>query len=176
MVARKAGGLTALACLAAWGCTRLAEGALPLGSRFPLAGVASGTQVVWVMRPDDYLTCQTAAGGIRELQRRAGHGVPLTVLYVGPHPAWLAEFLARQRIAATVVTIEETRFRRVFGREPRPWLYLLSHGMVRSVLPGRGYVRPAASWGALLAAADARRETGAQAAGPVRNPNRGARP
>jgi hypothetical protein len=157
MVARHARRLTALAWLAACGCARLPEDALTPGTRFPIAAQTQApAQVVWVVRPADYLTCQTAADGIRELQRKAGPGVPLTVLYVGPHAPWFEEFLRRQRISATVETVSEDGFRRAFHRTPGPWLYLLSHGVVRGVQPGRGYVRPAARWAGLIQAAGAR--------------------
>jgi hypothetical protein len=179
VVARHArGALTAFACAAAWGCTRLTEDALPPGSRFPVAARSTArAQIVWVMRPADYLTCQTAANGIREFQRGAGAGVPLTVLYVGPHAPWLSEFLARQRITATVVTIEEDAFRRAFHRTPDTWLYLLSHGVVRSVLPGRGYVRPARRWAPLVHTVNLRQPGPVRpAAGAAVHPFQGARP
>src|SRR5215218_8562004 len=117
MVARNAGRLTPLALLAALGCARLPQDALEPGQRFPLGVQAAARfQVAWVVRPDDYLTCQNAAAGLREFQREAGPVVPLTVLYVGPHPVWLQEFLARQRITATLVQVDEDRFRRAFKR------------------------------------------------------------
>jgi hypothetical protein len=75
---------------------------------------------------------------------------------VGPHASWLREFLGRQRIDATVIPVDEGGFRRAFHRKPGPWLYLLRHGVVRGVLPGVGYVRPAGPWGELIDAANVR--------------------
>ena len=167
MVTSKTRRVTAFAWLAAWGCGRLPDDALAVGSRFPLAAFTAPAEVVWVVRPDDYLACQTAAGGIREIQRRAGPGMPLTVLYVGPHASWLDEFLRRQRIAATIVPMKEDHFRRAFHRNPGPWLYLLSHGVVRGVLPGRGEVSPAKRWGELIDAASVQQR--------VVNPSQGAK-
>ena len=166
MVTRKANGLRVLAVLAAWGCSRLSQDALEPGQRFPLGGEAAARfQVAWVVRPDDYLTCQNAAAGLREFQRETGGSVPLTVLYVGPHPVWLQEFLARQRIAATVVQIDENHFQRAFERRPGPWMYLLSRGVVRDVLPGVGYVRPITRWRGLIGASGARPDHAPAAAG-----------
>jgi hypothetical protein len=168
MVTRPTHRVAAVAWLAVWGCGPLPDDPLPVGSRFPLAVAGTAAEVVWVVRPDDYLTCQTAAGGLRELQRQVGSSVPLTVVYVGPHASWLEEFLHRQRIAATIVPMDEGRFRRAFHRNPGPWLYLLSDGVVRGVLPGGGEVRPAKRWSELINAARGRQR--------VVNPSQGARP
>jgi hypothetical protein len=168
MVARHA-ALTALACVAA--CARPTGDALPAGTLFPAGVAASGApvQVVWVLRPDDYLTCQTAAPGLRDLQRATGAGVPLTIVYVGPHADWLREFLGRQRLQATVRRMDDEAFRRSFHRSPMPWLYLLDGGVVRSVLPGRGDVKPARSWPGLIRAALARQLDHGRAAGAAAN-------
>lgn len=164
MAARAAQALTAAAVFLA-ACARLPDDALAPGTRFPVAAVASApAQVVWVVRPADYLVCQTAAGEIRELQRQAGPSVPFTVLYVGPHAGWLEEFLARQRIRATVTVIGEDAFRRAFRRAPGPWLYLLRRGVVRGVLPGTGYLRPTQSWGELIRAETSETQRAAGAA------------
>ncbi|HEX9937778.1 MAG TPA: hypothetical protein VGB15_11670 [Longimicrobium sp.] len=174
MDARQARRLTALAWLAAWGCGRLPGDALPVGSRFPLASAPAAAQVVWVVRPEDWITCQSAAGGIRELQRRTGPGLPLTVVYVGPHESWLSEFLRRQRIAAAIVSMDERRFRRVFRREPAPWLYLLDDGVVRGVLPAGGEIRPARRWAALIPSGTGRQGQLPPTAGAAVNPSQGA--
>ncbi len=174
MGARAAQALTAAALFLA-ACARLPDDALAPGARFPVAAVADApAQVVWVVRPEDYLTCQTAAGEIRELQRQAGPRVPFTVLYVGPHGSWLEQFLARQRIRATVTVIGDDAFRRAFRRAPGPWLYLLRRGVVRGVLPGAGYLRPAQSWGEMIRA-DTRDDT-VRAAGAAAHSSEGAQP
>lgn len=134
-------------------CARGSGGAVPIGDRFPMAapdGSSPRTRVVWVLRPDDYLTCQTAANGVRRLQRRYGAALPVAVISVGPHPEWLRGFLGRQRIDAPVTRLDEDEFRRRFGREPAPWLYLVRDGRVFDVVPGRGEVYPAARWSMVI--------------------------
>lgn len=157
MVTGKAQGLIIATFAVVSGCGRTSEAALPLGARFPLVAADAPVQVVWVVRPEDYLTCQTAAGGLREFQRKVDPGVPLTVLYTGPHASWLDEFLRQQRITATILAIREADFRRAFARKPGPWLYFVRGGVVQGVLPGGGYVRPATSWSALVDGAGVRR-------------------
>lgn len=151
-----AGALTRRAavalCLAA-GCAPRSRESVPVGERFPLGGEdgpAVRTRVVWVLRPDDYLTCQTAANGVRRLQARYGATVPVSVLAVGAHPEWLRGFLRRQRIEAPVTVLGEREFRRRFRRLPAPWLYLLRDGKVADVVPGVGDVYPAARWGVTI--------------------------
>lgn len=145
---RRAVGVVCVAASAA--CAVSSADAVPLGDRFPLISgdsPAAPLEIVWVLRPDDYLTCQNAANGVRRLQRSHGRALPVRVLAIGPHPEWLREFLRRQRIDAEVTVLAESEFRRRFQRQPAPWLYLLRAGRVFDVIPGRGSVYPAARWG-----------------------------
>jgi len=119
------------------------------GTRFPLAGEnasAAGMEVVWVLRAEDFLTCQASANGVRAFQRRFGH-VRLSVLYVGDsHEDWVQGFLRRQRIEAPVTRLSEEEFQRSFRARPAPWLYLLRDGVVHDVLPGIGPVDAVGRW------------------------------
>lgn len=136
-----------------------------IGDPFPLvADPAGALRVAWVLRPDDYLTCQTAADGVRRLQRRHGDALPVTVVSVGAHPEWLRGFLRRQRIEASLVSLSERDYRRRFGGPAAPRLYLLRGGTVLDIAPGRGVVYPAARWGASI---DSVLGSGARAKGRV---------
>ncbi|SOD02474.1 hypothetical protein SAMN05216486_10382 [bacterium JGI 053] len=148
---RRAVGVLCVASAVA--CAVPSADAVPPGERFPLTrgnAPPAPLEIVWVLRPDDYLTCQNAADGVRRLQRGYGRALPVTVLAIGPHPEWLREFLRRQRIDAEVTILAESEFRRRFQRQPAPWLYLLRGGRVFDVLPGLGSVYPAARWGPVI--------------------------
>ncbi|HEV7591293.1 MAG TPA: hypothetical protein VGO40_24485 [Longimicrobium sp.] len=109
----------ALGVAAAASCAASAD-AVPRGERFPLGSGAAPMEIVWVLRPDDYLTCQTAADGVRRLQRQYGGALPVSVVGVGAHPEWLRGFLRRQRIEAGITSLSERDFRRRFRRQPTP--------------------------------------------------------
>lgn len=145
---RRAAGVL---CVAASACAASSSDAVPMGERFPLTRTPDAPiEIVWVLRPDDYLTCQTAADGVRRLQRKYGAALPVSVVGVGPHPEWLRGFLRRQRVDARVTSFTEQEFRRRFQRRPAPWIYLLRDGRVFDVVPGRGAVYPAARWGPMI--------------------------
>ena len=143
MVSRPLRTLTAAALVAAAACGGPRMDALPPGADFPAearAAGAAGAELVWVVRPEDYLTCRTAADGVRRIQRAAGGRVPLTVVAVGPHDEWVRAFLRRQRIRAQVVAMDEDGYVERFGRRPGPWLYLLRDGKVQAVTAANGAV------------------------------------
>ena len=147
--------MAALSLLAVLGCARKST-ALDRGERVPalaLGATAAPVGVVWVLRPDDFLTCQTAADGVRQLQQRFGASLPIRVVHVGPHPAWVRGFLRRQRIEADVTPMTERVFRKQFHRAPAAWLYLVRRGVVVDVLPGRGQVHPETRWPAEIGVA-----------------------
>lgn len=130
-----------LACLAAAGCGRTAEAAP--GDEFPaVAGLrASGPRLVWVLRPQDFLRCTTAASYIRKFQARRGEQVPLTVVFVGEHPEWARAFLRRQRLRADVVEMDGREYEERFGRRAGARMHVLEGRTVRGVAPTGDFAR-----------------------------------
>jgi hypothetical protein len=158
MGARRARAVVALAALLGGLATSSCAGAdadqVVPGAAFPaLDGVAAPPlRVVWVVRPEDYLTCRTAAEGVRQLQQRFGSVLPVQIIYVGHRPEWLEAFARRQRIDAAVFTTDDRTFRRSFGTNAAPLLYLVAEGVLVDRLPATGEVAPAERWEALIRA------------------------
>jgi len=141
MVARTARGALILAVLlAGGGCgERQAADPPPVRGAFPsFARAWAPWEAVWVIRPEDFLACQTAAKGVRAFQRAPGAPVPLTVVYVGEsHTEWVHAFLRRQRIRATVRTASERQFAEWLGQPATPRVYLLRRGQVADQVSAR---------------------------------------
>lgn len=126
--------LAAACLLASTACRAPAGPAVETGGTFPLVrGLELGgaPHLVWVLRPEDYLRCTTLAREIRQLQSRYTSGLPLTIVYVGEHPEWVPGFVRRQRLDATLVTLDRGTYESVFGRRPGPWMHVLEGRRVR---------------------------------------------
>jgi hypothetical protein len=109
-----------------------------------LAEDASGRPMVtWVMRGEDYLGCQTAAGDLRRIQARHGDGVRLSVVYVGDNPRWVAGFFRRERISAEIRALNPSEFRRHFGDLRLPAFYVTAGGKIAAWAPSPDGVVPA---------------------------------
>jgi len=161
MVTRTARGALILALLlGGGGCgdPRAAD-PLPVGREFPgFARSWAPWEVVWVIRPEDFLTCQTVARGVRAFQRAPGVPVPVTVVYVGDsHADWVRDFLRRQRIQATVRTASERQFADWFGQPAAPRVYLLRRGRVADQVSARDdRVHLARRWGRAVGGGEGR--------------------
>lgn len=132
---RSCASLLALALI--WGCGEAAPDLHRVGERLPDGlgqAVENGADVVWVLRPEDYLTCQTAADAIRRAQRLHGSALEITVISVGSRPEWVRAFLVRQRIDAEVRPVPHEEFVALFGYPPAATLYLTRDGVIRHAL------------------------------------------
>jgi hypothetical protein len=145
MVTRRIGALIGFGCMVAGvtvleSCTPASDNPLPPDLALPptLLTQAAPVQIVWVLRPEDYLTCQNAAQAVRILQRHYGEALAVSVIYSGPRPEWVVEFLRQQRIAAEFTPLGRREFYTVFGRRPPPAIYLVDGTRVVDVLPGTG--------------------------------------
>lgn len=134
--------------LVAGGCSGTAEERIPKpGDAAPphLAEDASGRPVVtWIMRGEDYLGCQTAAGDLRRIQARHGDGVRLSVVYVGDNPGWVAGFFRRERVRTEVRSLNREEFHRTFGELRLPAFYVTAGGKITAWAPSPDGVVPAA--------------------------------
>jgi hypothetical protein len=141
----RAVGLALLAAAAS--CSTAAEGRAPMPGDTatpPLAVDASGgPAVTWIMRGEDYLGCQTAAGDLRRIQQRHGDGVRLSVVYVGDNPGWVAGFFRRERIRADIRGMDRPEFERTFGELQLPAFYVTAGGKVTAWAPSPDGVVPA---------------------------------
>ena len=121
-------GLVAALLIVATACTP--SGAVPLapGDTLPTSvrpGAGTGTHLVWVLHPQDYLLCESHAREVRRAQRqRRGGLVPLTMVAVGGRGDWARDFIRRERLAATVIELSPSQFRSAFGRRAASALYV----------------------------------------------------
>jgi hypothetical protein len=153
MVTRRIGALIRFGCTVAGiavleSCAPGGDNPLPPGLSLPptLLSQAAPVQIVWVLRPEDYLTCQNAAHAVRILQRHYREALTVSVIYNGPRPEWVVEFLRQQRITAEFAPLGRREFHAVFGRRPPPAIYLVHRARVVDVLPGTGSPRVLDTW------------------------------
>lgn len=140
-------GIGVALLLVAGGCSGTAEARIPKpGDAAPphLAADAAGRPVVtWIMRGEDYLGCQTAAGDLRHIQARHGDGVRLRVVYVGDNPGWVAGVFRRERVRAEIRSLTREEFHRAFGELRLPAFYVTAGGKITAWAPSPDGVVPA---------------------------------
>ncbi len=128
---RAVAGLALAGALAAAGCSGSA-GALQAGRADPLSAEgarAAGTQVVWVSRPADLLSCQTPARALRRIQLRDS-GVEVRLVLVGNAGGLEQGFLRQHRLTAEVERITPAQYRRRLGNTALPAMYVVRGGSV----------------------------------------------
>lgn len=125
--------LAAVLLAGAAGCSA-PNGAVPeVGDAAPVQWADDGSGrplVAWIMRGEDYLGCQTAAGDLRRLQRRYGDRLRLSLVYVGENPEWVAGFVRRERIAAHIDYLSRAEFGKIYGRARLPAFFVTDRGKV----------------------------------------------
>jgi hypothetical protein len=124
--------IIALACAA---CTVPAR---PLARGVPVDDGAprSGRALMWVVPADEFRTCGPVASELR----RAGvtTSLPLVVVFVGPHPEWMLEYLRAQRLRSGFTALGAREFMHRFGVAPVHAVYLVRDGRVGAALRIRG--------------------------------------
>lgn len=152
--------LACAACGAPWG-----ERAQPLavGDAAPTAWSAPADDaltVVWALRSADVVTCATAAGEIRHVQRAYGGRVRAMAVTSGRDSALVASFFRAERLERLPRQhLSERDFRAQTGGEAAPTVYVVRDGVVvarlradrGTLLSGRGADRLELILTALLA-------------------------
>jgi hypothetical protein len=151
------------ACGTPWGkgVEPLAVGdAAPAAWSAPEAETPDALLVVWALRGGDMVTCATAAGEIRRVQRAYGGAVRVVAVTSGRDSAMVASFFRAERLAGLPRRhLEERRFRAETGGETAPTVYVIRDGAVvarlradrQTLLSGRGADRLELTLAALLA-------------------------
>lgn len=125
------------AALAAALCAACRAPARPLapGDAVALAP-ASGDELVWVVPASEFRVCGPLASDVRDAQWAPG-APPLVVVFVGPHPEWMRDYLRTQRVRARLVALGNGEFARSWGVAPVHALYRVAHGRVTEALSMR---------------------------------------
>jgi hypothetical protein len=128
----------ALLLAAALGGCRPPARPLVRGSALELKGApADGVSLVWVVPAAEFRVCAPVAGSLRGLQRPSAAALPLSVVYVGPHPEWMEAYLRAQRLRARLVALTADEYAARFGAAPIHALYRVRGGRVEDALsPG----------------------------------------
>lgn len=142
--------------LAAAACTGGQAGGrepIKVGAQAPAPWSTAGTGVVvgWTVRPEQLITCETAARLLRVIHARYGDRVEISLVTTDEDPAGVQAFLRRERLAGalTVTEVPEREFGARFGPTAIPTL---------SIVKGAKIVDHfAADRPALLDSSDARR-------------------
>lgn len=106
---------------------------LRVGNDAPIAAASQyqdAVTILWAIRAEDCLVCQTPAADLRSLQRRYGSRVTIIALIVGPNPNVVEGFLRSERLTATAIRFDERTFQGLFGDLILPTLYLVHEGKI----------------------------------------------
>jgi hypothetical protein len=116
------------------GAPRLAVGA---PAPAPLAAHAGEEAVVgWVVRPEQLVTCETAALQLRRVHRRFGARLGITVVTPRSDSGFVRRFLRRERPAGVeVVGLADAEFSARFGAAVPPALWLSARGRIAGRFP-----------------------------------------
>lgn len=120
-----------------------AAGSIGEGDPTPRLGAPvaeAGLEIVWLIRAEDYLTCETAAFALRRAASRPEAPV-LRVVLVGDDGGLAEGFLRTERVDAQLVRISARELRQHFGGVPLPALYIGRRGAVHRLWSGERDVR-----------------------------------
>jgi hypothetical protein len=92
----------------------------------------SGLALVWVVPADEFRTCGPVATELR--RAGASAGIPLVVVFVGPHPEWMVAYLRAQRLHPVFVAMRARDFQQRFAVTPVHAVYLVRSGRVHAAL------------------------------------------
>jgi len=112
--------------------------------RADLGPAGASRSLVWVVPAAELRTCASVAADLRAAQAGRGGSLPLTVVYVGPHPEWMSAYLRSQRLASSLVPLSRAEYARRFGYEAVSALYLVDDRRIAGAvdLAGVGDARP----------------------------------
>lgn len=101
----------------------------------PAPNVSTGSDlrdvtVLWVVRAQDCLSCQTAAPTMRHLQRRFANNVEIVVVAVSDEEELVNSFLRAERLDVPVVHVDRRQYANLFGRTPVPAVHVIHGGRV----------------------------------------------
>jgi hypothetical protein len=100
------------------------------GRRFTAAA-----ELIWVLRSNDLVACQSAADAIRHIQQGYQSSLPITVL-VAENEQWIQGFLRTHRVRAEVVMLQPSDFQQLGRSSMQSRFFLLDSGRVQDVIDG----------------------------------------
>lgn len=122
----------AAGCGAGDGETGLAPGA---AAPEPWSAGPERVVVGWAVRPEQLVTCETAAHQLRVLRARFGSAVSLSMVTVDSEPALVRSFLRAQRLPELPVTfLNDDEYGITFGARAEPALFVVRAGRVQERL------------------------------------------
>lgn len=142
-VARIAGALCVAGVL--FGCGE--DGAtIEIGASVSHLNLGPSTEslVVWAVRPEDYVTCQSVTRVLRRIQRTSV-GVDFLVIVLGPDDGFLRSLLRVERVDARQIYLKPGGFSKLFGRAYPPFLFVVDEGEVAALWSGGGQIHDAVS-------------------------------
>lgn len=129
---RRAFLVPCLAAAAVAGCTSEPVGLEP-GAPPPAQWATSDARPVvgWVLREDDFFTCDDAARDLRRLSRRYRGQVRFSVLVIGTDSAAATEFLRRARLTELEYShVSPVDADRALGRIDAPRIAVIADGRI----------------------------------------------
>jgi hypothetical protein len=110
-----------------------------VGAPAPPALAARGGEeavVGWIVRPEQLVTCETAALQLRRVRRLSGSRVRVSVVTTQRDSMLVRQFLRRERLAGVdLVALPEPAFRGSFGAAEPPALWLAVRGRLAGRFP-----------------------------------------
>lgn len=135
-------GVVAVGCL--WGCRTdlrpagMVRDSLSVGTRLPASWIGRSVQgegtLVWLMRAEDCLSCESPDYLLRQAQRR--FGLPVVVVVVGRKAsrtedlAMVEAYIRQRRLKAAVVPVDVEDYQRRFASGTLPSVLLVANGRV----------------------------------------------
>ena len=118
-------------------CADASSSVLRTGTAAPAAVArTTGPAILWVIRDADVLACRTPAREMRALQASYGDRLRIAVVAVGDRPRLVPGFIREERLAAELVPVSGSVFRREFGRVVLPAVVVVNGGRVVGVWDG----------------------------------------
>lgn len=110
----------------------LTDGIVPLVSQTQHSDTAIGDipVVAWAFRTKDCLSCQTVSREFRRIQQEYGTRIILYGIHVGDETAAVEQFFTEERLDARILHLNADEYRRVFGLQELPAVYLFHRGMM----------------------------------------------
>ena len=127
-----------VACLS--GCSQGEDSRVQLAVGAPAPSTwatdPAGVLIGWAFRPEQLITCETAAYQLRAWRGRFGSAVALSVVTIDSEAELARTFLRAQRLSdVPVKALPEKEFHRAFGSLAEPMLYVIENGRIRGGMP-----------------------------------------